>query len=413
MNRFGVIRKLTLLIYISFICILSFTLLENTSISISEFTTYKRPLLIIAAICIVGMINYIYPYLLKREYFFGLCLVLMFITMLWYSSITNTNTIYGYRPIYSTINMTLFIVELFLLAIVIAEYGYVERIFSLSFKYIIVLLIITDVLVFSDMATFTDGLFETYLIGTKFDISYLHIFAVAFYLLNRRPGFRFKAQHIFLTVFFSVLVIMLAIRVDCMTGVIGSVLLVVLMIIFNTATDSLLTFFSKDWVLILFIVGSGIIAFLLEQVVATPMVSDFIVNVLGRQITLTGRTNIYSLFILKTGGNLNWGYGLGSAYTTSMSLFGYADAQNAILQWILQIGIIPCVFMVLGFGGAFTGINRNEDLILIMPIIALIYVFICLGTIEITYNMNFFYLIALIFAWSHRKEMDFNTDENQ
>lgn len=413
MNRFGVIRKLTLFVYIAFICILSYALLENVSIPISEFAYYKRPLLIIAALCIVGMINYIYPYLLKKEYFFGLCLVLMFITMLWYSTITNMNTTYGYSPIAATINMTLFIVELFLLAIVIAEYGYVERIFLLSFKYIIILLIVTDVLMFTGMVTFTDGLFETYLIGTKFDISYLHIFAVAFYLLNRRPGFGFRARHIFLTMFFSALVILLAIRVDCMTGVIGSVLLVVLMVVFNTFTDSALTFFSKTWVLILFIVGSGIVSFLFEQLVAAPIVGDFIVNVLGRQITLTGRTDIYSLFMLKVGGNFNWGYGLGSAYTTSMSLFGYADAQNALLQWILQIGIIPCLFMISGFVGSFKGINRDEDLILIMPIIALVYVFICLGTVEITYNMNFFYLIALLFAWSHRKEMDFSTDENQ
>lgn len=138
-----------------------------------------------------------------------------------------------------------------------------------------------------------------------------------------------------------------------------------------------------------------------------PSVANFVVNVLHRDVTMTGRTEIYGAYIDVMKDNWLWGYG----YIRSVNIFkplffGCANAQNAVLQWITQIGILAVGIMLTLFIVIFAQLSKKKDLKPIMPILALVYTFIFLGTVEITINMNFFLWMALIYMWSNQKTED-------
>lgn len=395
------VRKSTITFYISLFCLASYAMLENMSISIAEFTVYKRPLLIVGAICLLKQFVVVAHRFLHREYFGELLVAFTFIVSI-IAAMINTKSS-SYSPLFSTINFSLFFIECIALMIFVAENGYAQRTFDFLFYYALILAVITDTIMFTGIANFTDGMFETYLVGTKFSISYLHIYLLAFYLLRKRVYFNFRFRYIFLTAVFAILVIQLALKVDCNTGMIGCVLLIAMVWAFNSFSGKLYGKFTSPWIFSVFLLGSVLVAFILESLVLIPSVSDFIVNVLNRNTTLTGRTDIFTSFIPQMSGHWLWGYGLGNSYSTSMRLFGYADAQNALLQWILQIGIVGTFLMCLFFVLIIRRISKKEDKMQIMPLLALVYVFIILGTVEITISMNFVFWMMILFMWGHSR----------
>lgn len=403
MRQIRYIKLSSLMFNIALICVASYAILENVGISIDNFGNIRRPLLFMAAFCLIPLIGSIIKKLKRKEYFLFCMILFIFLGTFSYSTLINRDTVSGSGVVYATINLFLYIIELFILMIYAAENNKVQSVFNLIFRYALLITIITDVIIFTGIVHFTDGAFETYLIGTKFSVVYLHIYLLAFYLLKYSFGKLLSPRQIVMLIILSFMAICVSIRIDCNTGIIGSMLLVVFVLIFWIYRDKVLKAFSSPLLFLVFIFGSGIIAFLLERIIQTPAITNLITNTLERDLTLTGRTEIFSLYTLKMAGHWLWGYGYGNAYTVSMGLFGYADAQNALLQWILQVGIIPIIFLVLLWANIMHHVSMRKDLIKIMPIIALIYVFIILGTVEITYSMNFFLWMGLLFMWSHQK----------
>lgn len=397
MEKFGVIKKRTLVFYIEWLCIASYAILENVSISIPEFTKLKRPLLIIAALCLFGQYKFIWNRIWRKEYRETTVLTGLFIITLLFSAMRNSGAMAG------TMNLILFLVELFVGMLNAAENEKAEMIFNFLFWYAFILMVINDLLIFSGIISFTDGTYKTYLVGTKFSVSYLHIYLLAFYFVKNYSKLRFNLRYAAILLLFGGAVIYISIRVDCNTGIIGCLLLMVLIVSFKIFPYRCLREFATARVFVIFLIGSVFISFLLESIVSIPFIKRFITD-LGRTTTLTGRTEIFALYVIRMAGHWLWGYGYGNAYSTSMSLFGYANAQNGLLQWILQVGIIPVIIMVMLFALFFKKLSIHNNIMEIMPLIALIYVFIVLGAIEITFSMNFMMWMWLIFMWSHQKD---------
>jgi O-antigen ligase len=151
--------------------------------------------------------------------------------------------------------------------------------------------------------------------------------------------------------------------------------------------------------------------FIAGNIVSIPAVSYLIENIFGRDSSLTGRLGIFAVFADGMQGHWLWGYGFGNGNPAAERLFGCANAQNAILQWILQAGIpatlLLIVMMMLIFG-QLRGIQNRKQL---MPLIILVYAYIILGTVETTFNMSFIMWLAIIFIQANAKDIKMSRPE--
>lgn len=394
----------TLLMGITAICVCYYAFLENASISIPLISYIKMPMMYLGGICILLRLFPLLRAIRKRRYFFIFTALFLLCGMLLLTVYFNRNTRIGDSPLRSTVRLVLYLVELFFLMVWAAETGRSKFLLDFLFYGILLMTAVSDFLMFSRLVVFWDGRFETYLVGTKFSVSYFHMNLLTLWFLRNRDRLtsdRKAKRVIILGVPYLAFV---SIYVDCMTGVLGCVVLLVLFLLLNTQVQRKLMRFNSPVLLTLCLLASVVFPFVAEAVVSIPAVTYFLEEVMARDTTLTGRMNIFSAFGRKMEDHWLWGYGYGNGNVVSESLFGYANAQNALLQWILQIGIpatgLLVLLMVMIFHQLYQSRNQKRS----MAFVALIYVYIIMGTIETTFNMSFLLWFALIFMLVNEKQ---------
>ena len=105
-------------------------------------------------------------------------------------------------------------------------------------------------------------------------------------------------------------------------------------------------------------------------------------------------------------GRMLWGFGFGNANDASVTMFGYENVQNGLLQWVLQVGVLTTVALVAVLLQVFRQIKRRNptNMDKILPLVAMIYVYIILGTLETTFDMAFLMWFAMIFMLVTEKQ---------
>lgn len=386
-----------ILFYLALFCVSSYALLEHTSIALSLFSYVKFPLMILGGLCVFTQVNLIMRSVLKKKFFYVLMLLALLCAALLLSAYFDRNSPIGESPMYDTMRFILFLVELFGVMIWAAETGRAEKVIDFLFRYVLILVLITDALFFSRLMVFYSGRHEIYLVGTKFDVSYMHMNLLTLWYVRNNMSVlkgRKRRRVIILSALFLVAV---SIRVNCMTGVIGCVALFIFFMMLNTRVQRQFVRFTQPSFMVLFLAASVIFPFISEWIVSLPGVSYVVEEVMGRDSTLTGRVTIFEEFLEKTHGHMLWGFGYGNGYAVAEQLFDVANAQNALLHWVLQTGIITtlvlCVFMVY----IIRQTSRSPRQKQVLPLVVLIYVYIILGTVETTFNMNYILWLALVF----------------
>ena len=157
---------------------------------------------------------------------------------------------------------------------------------------------------------------------------------------------------------------------------------------------------TSQAVLLVALAVSALFPFVAEQIMSLSVVEKFVMNILDRGSDLTGRINIYASFFSKMEGYWLWGYGFGNGNVVATRLFGYANAQNALLQWVLQIGLPGTGLLVYLMCTIFKRLKDRYTVDKAMPLIFLIYLYIILGMVETTFSMSFLLWLALIFMIS-------------
>lgn len=392
----------------------SFALLEDVSISIPAFSSLKFPILYAGAAFLLPHINLYLRNVLKKKYFYILCIVMLLCAMLALDMWQNQSPSLGSNPMRSTVRLILFLVELFLLAILISETGSLKSALNLLYWYTLVLVIITDFLLLTRLVTFRSATnYENYLLGTKFSTVYTHMYLLALWMMRRKDG---KKQNGWQNWFYSIMVLLflvVSIRVDCMTGVLGFLLLLALHWISNIHQRRMSVMFSSPAMLTLSLIASILFPFIAERIVSIPTVTYLIQEVLGRELNLTGRMAIFQNYGRQMGDYWMWGVGYGNGNTAAEWMFRCANAQNALLHWILQIGIPTTIVVTVLFVAVFHQLSRYGRRNEIMPIVLLLYVFLIMGMVETTMNMCFFLWITLIFVHVNEKRSpapEYNSD---
>lgn len=404
-------RKVTLMDLIWFagiFCIASYALLEAASISISVFSYLKKPLLYTGGLCIALQANLLIRYVVKRKYIAVLLVLLLWCILLGCSLLVDRDYVLQTSPRMATLRLILYLAELFLLMILIAQAGRGEATIRFLYWYLLILVILTDVVLFTRLAVFYSDGFETYLVGTKFSVVYLHMDLVAIWLMRNRHELKTgkKSPKLQLAVMLLLSAIV-SLKVDCKTGVLGCIMLLALLAFIESPKSKRGHLLASPSVLLAALMISAILPFVIKEILEIPLVTYLVRDVMKRSLTLTGRTKIYAKYIDAMDGYWRWGYGYGTGNEVSMELFGgYANSQNGLLQWILQAGIVNAAAMCVMFTIIFSQLSKAqpEKKNYLMPLVSLIYVYIVLGVIETTYNMAFIMWFALIFILVNQKE---------
>ena len=390
------IKLETILLHLAVFCVVTFALIEDASIHIPVVSMIKMPLMYIGGVCILPQLPKLLPLWRKKRYFYLLLTLLVICGLLIFSAYYNRATRIGNPPMRTTIRLVLYLLELFFLMMWLAERGSSQFFLKYLFRYVLILTLATDALLFTGIMQSWAGSEHAFLVGTKFTVSYFHMNLLTLWFVQKRQQLVSdrKAKRI---IWLGVpLVTLVSVYINCITGIVGCLVLLVLFLLMNTKVQNTLMRLSSPVLLLLCLAVSLLFPFVADGITSLPVVRHVLTTVFGRDASLTGRLNIFEIFGAEMQGHWQWGFGFGNGNAASVRLWGYANAQNALLNWILQVGIPITVLLVLLMVIIFRQIGKMSDKRPCMPFVVLLYVYIILGSVEITFSMTFLLWLAII-----------------
>ncbi|WP_289128223.1 O-antigen ligase family protein [uncultured Clostridium sp.] len=361
---------------------------------ISSYATIQR-------LAIIFLFLMVFPYsirCLKKMNLSIKLLVLLYMIMILISAIINRNELIITNTLIGGIMYAITFFELFIVFSTVVEkrsIGFIVRVFLYLTVFYIV---ITDLAILINFNMFSNG---QYFIGNKFDVAYKHLELIVLVLMNQKINVekrRNKRRNNNIIIILIVTGMIISYLINTMTGVISIVILVVILLFFK---DKLL-YNSMFFVLIL--VGSCLVILCADTILTWNPIQNFIVNILNRDLTLTGRMTIYASIPNLIQGHLLFGYGYNTAYEvwTSYNQF-MPNAQNGLINCIFEQGLIATIIIIILIKTIISKSHKSKILQKIYkPIIALLYVYAILATIEITIDVVFmgwlvlFYTITLL-----------------
>lgn len=228
---------------------------------------------------------------------------------------------------------------------------------------------------------------EFLFLGGKFATAYMLIFYLMFFCIAWN-GNRFFSKKRKKLLFLSLSLFCIAIcsLIHSMTGVVAITLFLIIMLIPKT----ILKFVSNPAILVGLIIGSMILVFSLSIILSLPLVQNLITNILHKDLSLTGRMQLYELLyplVFKSG---FWGKGYGSYVANQLGYHGWYNAQNGLSEIILTYGYCGAgAFLAMAFSASLY--NHSH----IKPLTAAIFVFIIVAIVEIPFNLGFILLLVL------------------
>ena len=192
----------------------------------------------------------------------------------------------------------------------------------------------------------------------------------------------------------------ITVKVECSTGLVGEILLIILLVL----PYNLKKIFYKPISFTIAVILSFLFSVIYEIVLANPLIQNLVEIYLSKELTLTGRTYIYAMLPKVLKGHYMMGYGYGTTYEVCEKYIGFADTQNAVTEWIMQIGIVGVIILMIIFCKIFSKVQEcikndvNNEVKKYAVLIDYIYILVILGTVEITIDNIFWGVMALIFG---------------
>lgn len=143
----------------------------------------------------------------------------------------------------------------------------------------------------------------------------------------------------------------------------------------------------------------GAFFLLYETILAIPSVQYLIVDILNEDLTLTGRTYIYTRMLDLMDTQPWFGYGNGTAtfFTTYYIHEKLTNTQNGLLNDYIDWGIIGVICLIILTYSVLRSASSR-----INPFICLIYTYIVLSSIEITLGLRFLAVLPMC-MWANKK----------
>lgn len=346
-------------------------------------------------------INYpIFKKIFKPEYRTINLFVLLWGAVVIYSAYQNQNLTYDV-PIWNSVTQrfdfntrnatrydhSYYYVIKILMSVLYFEYLNLHNKASIFIKYLLIFMtpfvIISDINGFIYQSSGIDG----YLAGNKFYVCYLNIFLATIYYLQHptlEGKSKYKMQFLLLTTF------LLSLKTQCSTMVIGTIVYYYLIFYWSITKRGKL-YKAKTFLTGLFICDI-LFFFIVTLLLQIPLIQFIVVDVLGEDLTLTGRIGMYASLGEVLSECPFYGFGLGNAsLATTMYMVG-DNAQNGFLNLFLEIGFLG-VFLF--YGILLLMMRKAKSNKTSYSLICFIYTMLILSSIEITFTTYFFAMSIL------------------
>lgn len=232
-----------------------------------------------------------------------------------------------------------------------------------------------------------EGSSISYFAGNKFRTCYYMLLLVCI-LYSELKAALTKSIHIAVEFWIALaLSIGVAVYVKCSTAIVCVALFLVFMMLPKEVLKKLL---SRKTIFLMLIV-TGIVWGFLQVILQLPVVQHVVVGVLHKDLGLTGRFAIYNILSDIIYCNPLWGYGYGNSIIYSSTYGMIANAQNNLMQIIVDYGIIGLLLFINMF--YFKLPESNEKKINYMCIF--IYLMLIAAIVEITFDFWFFVALFL------------------
>lgn len=231
----------------------------------------------------------------------------------------------------------------------------------------------------------------SYIFGNKFTSSYLFIFLIALYgATHEMRLWKNKIRYIVLFVFS----IIFTLYMGCATATVTLVILFVLVMI---PSEKIRISLLNEKFVVAALLASAIIAFLMEQILKIDFVSDIVYGYFDKSYTVTGRLEIYNVYLINLIKNSFW-FGYGYSNSVMKNLTGlYANAQNGLLEIMVNMGFVSVMALLVTVFLSFKNTLKSNKSFYISIIV---YGMIIASVYEVA--LNWFFLLGLcLIRWNH------------
>lgn len=300
----------------------------------------------------------------------------------------------------------LFVVSVLLTFFVMEYAAYCSKIsvmLKLYYKLTLLTVIITDGLIFL-APSLVYRYNSNYFVGTKFKVSYIHIYLIVFFMLKMTERKSWQLKDKILMIFYCLLTVFMSVRVNCMTGIVGLLILLIICLLFYIKKVRPLMLNPVFYIVVLLVSCSFM--FIYEKILNNAVVQNFVVDTLGRNITLTGRTRIYNILPELLQMRLWTGYGIGSSYEICMKYGSFPNAQNGLAEWVLMVGLPATVILIVLIYLVIHSLHNNDwSKKTGAPGLIVLYVLGILASVEISINLEFFVWLAILAGTAFQNEV--------
>lgn len=368
----------------------------------SEYSKIKYIFIVVIGIILAKNISVLF----EKKYLIINYLMIIFCIFIILSSIANRKNSFERNTFLASIVYVAICMETILVMEYIAEKNRIFEMIKICYLLTLLIVVLTDIIAIMKPDLFGhEGIAIRYLVGTKFDVMYLHLQLIALYIVKTQSLRNLKT--VFILLIYFGLTVWVSRLIDCNTGLIGCVLFFVILFF---AKKKFKIFSSPRFFLGTILICCSFAVFY-EMFLRNTFIQDIISNILGRSLTLTGRTDIYALLPFVLAKHIFLGYGYGSAYEISMSSFGYTNTQNGLAQWLLNVGVLGTISLLIWFYCVFKEWKKKAEIQQrYIPIVALLYVFSILASIEITIDSTYIFFVAFIAGAAMEKTISKETE---
>ena len=333
---------------------------------------------------VILLLIMILPYLkiffqMRRDILLNIS-VLLFVCSVLYSSIINRG--YESSRFMASIQYAVGLAETFFIFQIIQHIDYTELAKKIIYYWILFYCLLSDFLMFIKPNVY--GTVDGYLVGNKFQISYLHIILFVLYYALKEGK---KNKDVTLLIHF-VGALAISFLTGCSTALIGCGIIAIMIFMRSNIETAV-----KSWCLALGVLTVCDSLLLVNAAVLTNKhIGYFIQEVMGKDPTLTGRLRIYSQIHLALEKNIWFGSGIENNHTVTMRALSAANAQNGILDCIVSFGIVGLVFLGLIFLYSFKRGRDNASFAFYL----MVYTFIAISMVEVTLKQEFIVFLAMV-----------------
>ena len=237
----------------------------------------------------------------------------------------------------------------------------------------------------------TNSATTTYLFGGKFITSYFFLMFLGFSYAKHQERIDARLRYRLIFGFMCLFVFLFEVYLRCTTGYVIILFFYCLLFLPKITRQ----FLTRKVVVTAAVIITGLIPIFINGILSISVVQNVIVNILGKSINLTSRLPIYTDYLFPlVKERLIFGNGYASS-VMHLRTGVYWNAQNGLFDIILNYGVI-------GTAGFLTAVfratgNKNSDSIA-WPFYAVLYSLILASTIEVSYDLFFFFTLSMIFA---------------